>query len=143
MDKLESIESRLDKLEKVHRKRNLPWKAAIPPKLICHDIVTAYDGNQFNTFEYEMQRLSEFYGIPVMDNRTNAKKVPAKAIACYYSMERTAYYKKSTTALNVLLHEFFHHLHAEGVVFIYSNENEEKCADSFAQIVINRGLESL
>lgn len=140
LDKLRGIEERLDKIEKGYlKKRGLTWRAAVPSLQVCKDIVSAYDGRMIDKFDYEMQRLSEFYGITKMDNRTNPEKVPKTAIACYHSLDRTAYYKEPTCSLETVLHEFFHHLHSEGVVALYSDENEEKCANEFAITVMLRG----
>ena len=140
LNKLRDIENRFDKIETQYfKKRGLPWKATVPSLQVCKDIVSAFNSGQFYTFDYEMQRLAEFYGIQPMDNRTDPEKVPKNAIACYHPSERTAFYKKPTTDLHTLLHEFFHHLHSEGVVFLYSDENVEKCANGFADIVIARG----
>lgn len=139
LDKLRQIEERLEKIENNQRKRYLPWKAAIPPLTLCQDIVSAFDSGLFGQFDYEMQRLSEFYGIAPMRNYTDPTKVSAKAIACYHSMDRAAYYKEPTAAKDVVLHEFFHHLHAENVVSLNSDEDAEKCADEFAKIILARG----
>ena len=141
LDKLRSIENRLEKLEDNQKKRGLRWKAAIPPLQLCKDIVSAYDSKLFNTFEYEMQRLAEFYGIRPMENYVNPLKVPKSNIAAYHPNERTAYYKEPVASLHTLLHEFFHHLHTEGVVYLYSSEKEEECANSFAVIIIARAKE--
>lgn len=140
LDKLRDIENRFDKIEQQYfKKRGLRWKAAVPSLQVCKDIVSAYNGDQFHEFDYEMQRLAEFYGIRPMKNRTDPGKVPKNAIACYHSSEQTAFYKNPTTNLDTLLHEFFHHLCSESVVYLYSDENEEKCANGFADIVIARG----
>ena len=139
-DKLRIIEEKVDRIEKSYlKKRGLPWKAGVPSLIVCKDIVTAFDGKEFDHFDYMMQRLAEFYGIRRMDNRTNPEKVPKTAIACYHSSDKTAYYAKPTCSITTVLHEFFHHLHHEGVVTLYSDEDTEKCANEFANIVIARG----
>jgi hypothetical protein len=134
MEKLESIESRLDKLEKKNRKRGLSFEACIPPIYLCREVAFDNLGN----FDNQMQQLADYYGITPMGNFHDPDKVPKTAIACYHSFHDAAYYLEPNTEISVVLHEFFHHLHAQGVVQL-NGKNEESLADKFSKTVIERG----
>ena len=136
LDKLEKIDDRLNIIEKSSKKRGLSFEASIPPRSLCKDIVHA---NGVGNWENHMQILSDYYGVALMENYHNPAKVPKDSIACYHRYERSAYYKKATAMLETVLHEFFHHLHAEGVISITRGQSEEKLADKYAKIIIERG----
>ena len=139
LDKLERLERKIENLESKSRKRNLHWKAAIPPLQLCKDVVTAFNSGLFQTFEYEMRQLADYYGIAPMENYLDEKQthVPKNAIASYHPYERAAYYKEPVANLETLLHEFYHHLENEGVVPTLNDR--EKIAGMWANIVIQRG----
>ena len=133
--KLEDIERKVERLERARKKSSLSFSAALPPPSLCKDIVgTDVIGNWDN----HMQILSDYYGIEPMGNYSDKSKVPKGSIACYHPCEGNAYYKKPTTTLKTVLHEFFHHLVYQNVVDL-KYEDEEKRANKFAEIIIRRG----
>jgi len=135
LDKLSGIEERLDKLEKKGKKRNLSFEACVPPLYLCREIV--FDGDLGN-FDNQMQQLADYYGIAPMGNFHNPARVPKNAIACYHAFDSSASYKEPNTNIGTVLHEFFHHLHAQGVVCL-NGKSEEKLADKFSKLVMGRG----
>ena len=134
LDKLESIETRLERLERKTKKQGLSFEACIPPTYLCREIVVNCLGN----FDNPMLQLSDYYGIKPMRNLHNPARVPKNAVACYHSFDDVAYYKESNSEDDVVLHEFFHHLHAHGVVNL-NGKKEEVLADKFAKLVVQRG----
>jgi len=137
--RLIDLSERLEKIEKRQLKKKwLSFDACIPPIALCKDIVATYNSDKIKSFDYTMKILSDYYDTQLMDNRNAPERVPEKAIACYYSSENTAYYKQKTSSLETVLHEFFHHLVANNIVFL-NGKNEQKCADRFAEIIMFRG----
>ena len=145
MTKIEDLTRRIgdleDKISKMQKKRGLTFLASVPPHDVCRNIVVAWKLGSLNrNFDHVMQILSDFYGVTPMQNLHNPAKVPAKSIACYYKLENVAYYKNPTSDLETVLHEFFHHIHANGVVTLYANEDAEKCANEYAELIMNLGM---
>jgi hypothetical protein len=140
-NEIRELKGKIENLEKQSKKRNLRFDGCIPPHDVCRNVVIAYQLNlpPSNKYDGVMNILADYYGVPSMQNYSDAKRVPAKAIACYYSYERAAYHKNPTCTLETVLHEFFHHLHAEHVVSLYNSENAEQCAAAYAKAVIQLG----
>ena len=144
MTKIEDLNKRIgdleEKISKMHKKRELTFLASVPPHDVCRNIVAAWKLGSLNrNFDHIMQILSDFYGVTPMQNLHNPAKVPAKFIACYYESENVAYYKNPESDLKTVLHEFFHHIHANGVVTLYANEDAEKCANEYAELIMQLG----
>lgn len=124
-------------LQWLRPKRGLSFYEALPPRSICRDLVskmenaTRYDG--FLAF------LSEYYSVPRMRLYWDESRVSAKYVAIYSPKEGAAYSHSKTISQHTVLHEFFHHLVAHGVVIIRENDEEQELADQFATAVLSRG----
>lgn len=138
--KLDAIMEQVNAIKKTTQKRGLTFEAALPPHLVCFDVINS---NNLQTLQNPMQILSDYYGVETMENYINTEKVPNSAIACYHPSEKTAYYPDNSAGLDVTLHEFFHHLVAQGVVHLEKGQHEEHWANKFAEIVIQRGNDCL
>lgn len=138
-DGIRDLRGKIENLERQFKKRNLSFSECIPPHHICRDILVASNSNLLGNYEHIMQVLSDYYGVTKMDNRHKPEKVPEKAVACYSRWDNTAYYKAPGASMETVLHEFFHHLHGQGIVTLSSDENAEKCADAYAKIVTSLG----
>jgi len=136
MSEIKYVEDKVRVLEKRTKKRGLTFEAALPPKAICVDVVNSV-GTRY--LDNPMQILSDYYSIERMKTLVDCNKVPKTAIACYHPSEKTAYYPDNSAGMDVTLHEFFHHLVAEGVVYLKAGQKEEHWANKFAEIVMLRG----
>jgi len=138
-DGIRDLKDKIEKIGKQFKKRNLTFSECIPPHHICRDILIASNSSLIGNYEHIMQVLSDYYGVTKMDNRHKPEEVPKNCIACYSSWDKTAYYTKKTANIDTVLHEFFHHLHGQGIVTLNSDENAEKCADAYAKICVSLG----
>jgi hypothetical protein len=138
--RLASIERDLreikDFLQWLKPKRALCFEEALPPRSICRDALSKMKGT--TSYTGFLAFLSNYYGVPRLKLYHDENRVSAKAIAAYYARENAAYSKSSTMDSHTVLHEFFHHLVAHGVVMV-KEEDRERRADEFASIVLARG----
>jgi len=115
--------------------RGLDFLEAIPPKSVCCDALSMMEGVSHYTGLIFI--LTQYYGIPKMILGIDPKKARG-AIARYYAAENAAYTKNKTTDYATVLHEFFHHLVAHGVVTL-NGQREEELATEYARIILQRG----
>jgi len=138
--RLASIERELgeikDFLQWLKPKRALRFEEALPPRSVCRDVLSKMEGT--TSYTGFVAFLSNYYGVSPLGLYHDKSRVPAKAIAAYYAQENAAYSKNSAIDRHTVLHEFFHHLVAHGVVIV-KEEDREKQADEFANIVLSRG----
>lgn len=80
--------------------------------------------------EAALQLLSKHYGVEEPDLRVGTVKRHRKVLACYVAREKRIYLSKSDFVTDpfVILHEFYHHLRASGIM----RGQVEKRADEFA-----------
>ncbi|MCW4015092.1 MAG: hypothetical protein NWF06_01860 [Candidatus Bathyarchaeota archaeon] len=136
MSELNRVQNRVKTIEQRTQKRGLSFEESIPPHSICFEVLHS---EGLNLLENQMKILSDYYGINTMGNFNCDAKVPSGAIACYHPSESNAYYKKGGWGMDVTLHEFFHHLVAQGVVHLNKGQHEEHWANKYAEIVMLRG----
>lgn len=131
MQKLEWLEEQIPRKEK----RWLKFDECLPPASVCRDVFSMMDGN--STYTGFLGKLAEYYGCEPMDFYIDPQINP-KYRAVYRPHLKTAYSRTSTASKRTVLHEFFHHLVNLKVVVVHKDE-EEKCADKYAEIVMMRG----
>jgi len=137
--RLARIERELAEIKKwVLPKRMLSLSEAIPPKSICQDILSKTAG--VNDYAGFLAMLCDYFHVPSMGLYWDQYKLwlPPKSEAAYFADKEATYTRTKTVDQHTVLHEFFHHLVAQNVVAVKKRE-EEKSADKFASLVLDRG----
>lgn len=135
--KLANIEGHLRFLEENlprKAKRWLKFEECIPPGSVCKEVYSMLMG--INTYSGFIGKLSEYYGCSTMELVVDTTIDP-KYRAVYRADLKKSYTRTQTVNETTVLHEFFHHLIAERVV-ICDKSQEEKYADKYAEIFMQR-----
>ena len=132
-------------LKSLKPKRALGFVAAIPPASVCKDALSHLVGTA-RGYEGVLATLAAYYQIPTMGLYHNPKRVQEAervlglkqmVAAAYFWQEGCAYTKETTVDRHTVLHEFFHHLVAQGVVIV-KGEDAELRANEFANTILQR-----
>jgi len=123
-------------------KRYLKFNECIPPTEVCRSVVSMMNGvENYNGF---IGKLSEYYGCSIMGIYVGLERVLAlerqtgkSYVAFYDSNLKAAYSKEKTVSQSTVLHEWFHHMHAQGVVSI-NVKDEEYYAARYAEVFLQR-----
>jgi curved DNA-binding protein CbpA len=129
----------------------------IPSKEICGHFVRLCRNK---SVQDAINMLATIYGVPPMktyfqNTAPINDNVCKNALAVYYSAEQTAYFKPAGFSMKTILHEFYHHLvHCYGISqmlpyemlpdpitgYYMRNDQEEKAAESFAHVFLDRAI---
>jgi len=123
-------------------KRMLSLYEAIPPESVCRDLLSKMRG--ISSYDGFLAALSDYYRVLPMKliwdkHDTWMPQAKAKSVAAYFSEQNAAYTRKATVDRETVLHEYFHHLVAHNVVAVGGKKDEEKAADKFAALILERG----
>ena len=123
-------------------KRYLKFNECIPPTEVCRSVVSMINGVE--NYDGFIGKLSEYYGCSIMGMYVSLEKVLAlerqtgkSYVALYDPNLKVAYSKKKTVTHSTVLHEWFHHMHAQGVVSI-NVKDEEYYAIKYAEVFLQR-----
>jgi len=109
-------------------------KKILPSKKVCEDFRLTYE---LKGAQKGVNVLARYYRIRGMKIILDGRRVGNGDKACYNYDGYTAYFSKRGLDKFNVLHEFFHHLVAKGVIEI-DEKYEEKAADRFAKEVLTR-----
>lgn len=115
-------------------KRGLRFWESIPSERECNDVLTML--NFTTSYDGFINRLAGFYDCEPMGVYRD-ENVDPKYKAIYHKHKKACYSRGPTIDRQTVLHEFFHHLVAQGVVFVKKHEEEEK-ADRYAEVFLKR-----
>ena len=107
-------------------------RRTLPSKKVCEEFHLTYE---LKGAQKGVNILAKHYKIKGMKIVVDGRRVGNGNEACYNYENYTVYFtKRGFDKINVL-HEFFHHLVAKGIIEI-EDKFEEKAADMFAKKII-------
>lgn len=137
--KINSLQKSVDTLRESFENNNKPKRGlrfyeVVPPESVCRDINSMLIGT--NEYDGFLNRLADYYGVTPMKCYRDDDLDP-KYKAEYRPRSKACFSAGPSIARATVLHEFFHHLQHEGVVFVSKKEQEEY-ADRYSKMFLQR-----
>jgi hypothetical protein len=118
--------------------RYLKFDNCVPPASVCKEVESMMIG--IRTYTGFIGKLADYYGCSTMEITVNKDMCKPEWNAVYYPNLKKAYTHRDTVSRETVLHEWFHHMVNEKVVYLgdISSKEGEKFADRFSKIFMER-----